>query len=69
MKLYNLSEEDVSSIIEHLNPGLVFLEGKHEIIGETMLTNYGYPIKVVFSYDGEKVVVITAYPLKKGLRK
>jgi len=68
MKLYNLSEQDVFSIIEHRNPKLLFPEGKHEIIGETILTKQGYPIKVIFSSERGKIIVITAYPLKKGLR-
>lgn len=68
MKLYNLSEEDVSSIIEHQNPGLVFMEGRHEIISETMFSQYGYPIKVVLSFESGKIVVITAYPLKRGVK-
>lgn len=69
MKLYNISERDVSSIIELWNTEQVGFEGKHEIISNEMVGKQGYPIKVVFSFEGEQIVVITAYPLKKEMKK
>ncbi len=67
-KLYDLPEADVSSVIQHQNPQLEFPEGKHEIISETKFSKHGYPIKVVFSCESGKIIVITAYPLKRGLK-
>jgi len=66
MSLYNISEIDILAVIENHNPKLDFSEGKHEIIGKTVFSQYGYPVKVVFSSERDKIVVITAYPLKKG---
>ena len=69
MKLYSISEETISSIIEHRHRELNFAEGKYEVIGKESFTQYGYPIKVVFSQEKGKITVITAYPLKRGLKK
>jgi hypothetical protein len=68
MNLYGLTQEDVSSVLEYQNPDFVFPQGKNEIISETKLSKHGYRIKIVFSCEGGEIVVITAYPLKKGLR-
>lgn len=35
MKLYDLSEEDVTTILKHRNANLSFSEGKNEILSET----------------------------------
>lgn len=69
MKLYGISEETVSSIVEHRHQELSFADGKNEVIGKESFTQYGYPIKVVFYQEKEKITVITAYPLKRGLKK
>jgi len=69
MKLYNISESDVSSIVELWKIEQAGFDGKHEIISDKMVGKQGYPIKVVFSCEGEKIVVITAYPLKKEMKK
>lgn len=66
MSLYNISEIDILSVIEHHNRKLDFSEGKHEIIGEMVFSQYGHPLKVVFSSEKAKIIVITAYPLKRG---
>lgn len=68
MKLYDLSEEDVSCVIKYQNPQLNFLERKYEIISEKKFSRHGYPIKVVFSYENGKIIVITSYPLKRGMK-
>jgi len=67
MKLYSLSEEEVAGIIAEMSPRFVFLEGKHEIVGEKASSKFGYPIKVVFTYESGQLLVITAYPLRKGV--
>jgi hypothetical protein len=30
-----------------------------------LLSKYGYPLKVVFVIEGERIEVVTAYPLRK----
>jgi len=68
MKLYNLSEEDVPSVIACKNPKLNFSEGKHQIVSETKFSRHGYPIKVVFTCESGTITIITAYPLKRGVK-
>jgi hypothetical protein len=68
MKLYELSEEDVASVIKSQKPQLDFPEGKNELISKTNFSRHGYPIKVVFSCESGGIVIITAYPLKRGLK-
>lgn len=67
MKLYGISEDDVFSVIRHVSPDLAFAEGTHEITGENVFSQSGYPIKVVFLCQEDRLIVITVYPLKKGL--
>ena len=69
MKLYKITETDISSIIENWVTAQKIFEEKHEIISNEIIRQQRYPIKVVFSCDCEKIVVITAYPLKKELKK
>ena len=68
MNLNDLQEADVLSIIQYQKPQRDFAEGKHEIISETKFSKHGHPIKVVFSCECDKIVIITAYPLKRGLK-
>ena len=69
MKLYGISEEAISSIIELHHRELGFADGNYEVIAKESITKYGYPVKVVFSQEKGKITVITAYPLKRGLTK
>jgi len=69
MKLYCISEETVSSVIGDRHREVGYSDGKYEVIGKEPVPKYGYPIKVVFSQETGKITVITAYPLKRGLKK
>ncbi len=69
MKLYKITEEEISSIIECWKTEQMVSNGKHEIISNEVFGQQGYPVKVVFSCEIEKIVVITAYPLKKEMKK
>jgi len=65
MALYALSEEDIAYVVG---------EGKREDLaqpGRMSFTSYlaarsQYPIKVVALEQGKDLLIITAYPLKKG---
>ena len=65
MALYALSEEDIAYVVG---------EGKREDLaqpGRMSFTSYlaarsQYPIKVVGLEHGKDLLIITAYPLKKG---
>jgi hypothetical protein len=34
-------------------------------VNEELSKKYGYPLKIIYSKENDKIVVITAYPLKK----
>jgi hypothetical protein len=65
MKLYNLSEEDVSSIVKQSGSKTASQQEKNVIVSDNMLSEYGLPVKVVYTCDRDRIVVITAYPLKR----
>ncbi len=69
MDLYGISETTILSIIENQIEVSDVREGQHEIVAKEVVTKHGYPIKVVFSHEGKEIIIITAYPLKRGLRK
>lgn len=66
MKLYDIDEADVAqSIKNHFSSGT---SGKREIIDESLVEKYYYPLKTVYFADDVQITVITTYPLK-GKRK
>ena len=65
MKLYNISKADVETVVT---------KGESETLADgkiAFIFNIGdkfmYPIKVVAGVDSDSLVVVTAYPLKRGL--
>ncbi len=62
-KLYGIPESIVTDILTSMN----LRHGEHEIIRE--VAGIPYPLKIVFSIEGDTVTVITTYPLKKGRKK
>jgi hypothetical protein len=68
MSLYNISEDMVLGIVNRNIMSSDIRIGKHEIV-EQIEGKPVYPIKVVFSLEKNEIIVITAYPLKKGLSK
>jgi hypothetical protein len=66
MKLYNISEESVSTLIEQLFNVSKLGEGGHEAVEEAPVT-HKYPLKAVFALKENEITVITAYPLKRGV--
>ena len=67
LNLYDISEETILGIIEHHIKNSKPEDGKHDVVDKRVF-KYGYPLKVVFSVEENEVTVITAYPLKKGLK-
>jgi hypothetical protein len=62
VKLYGLTELYLKSIIEHTT---LLRKGRNETVEYSYEGNY--PIKIVFVVEDEYIMVITAYPLKRGL--
>jgi len=66
MRLYNISEEDVQTILRSKKRDAWISDDRNEAIDHEVLSQHGYPIKVVFTLKGDAITVITAYPLKRG---
>jgi len=62
-KLYNIS----GSIVTDILTGMNLRQGEHEV--SKNVPGFRYPLKIVVSVEGDKVTVITNYPLKKGRGK
>jgi hypothetical protein len=68
LALYEITEKMISSLIEdHLKVSSL-KDGRHEVVGKKT-DRRDYPLKAVFFLDKNEITVITAYPLKKGLKK
>ncbi|NQT24935.1 DUF4258 domain-containing protein [candidate division KSB1 bacterium] len=59
MKLYDISEEDVIKLLD-------LAENVEETSVTHIMPGYKYPIKVVFKEENGDIIVVTAYPLKRG---
>jgi hypothetical protein len=68
LNLYDISQETILGIIECHIKYAKPKDGKHDVVDEGVI-KYGYPLKAVYSLEGDEITVITAYPIKKGLKK
>ncbi|MBW1778911.1 MAG: DUF4258 domain-containing protein [Deltaproteobacteria bacterium] len=68
MALYEISEPTVRAIIKSRKKDGIVKEGKNEVIDYQTLNRHGYPVKVVFVYKENHITVITAYPLRRGIK-
>ena len=65
MKLYAIDEQDVAEIIG--SQSIVETQSSKGIIFYPRFNNkYKYSLKIVYSIEIEKIIVVTVYPLKKG---
>jgi hypothetical protein len=69
MQLYKIDKNDVESILYAFLSERDLGTGTYESVATEFAAKYGYPLKVVFSLEADKVIVITAYPLKKERRR
>lgn len=60
MQLYKILQEDVINTIK------AFMANNRSVSGKKEIVNKELSLKIVFSVERDKIVVITAYPLKKG---
>ncbi len=61
-KLYGITEIVIQQILAEKK----LVQGKQQIVES--VDGYKYPLKVIFSVENDTIVVITTYPLKKGLK-
>jgi hypothetical protein len=64
MRLYDLTEKDIESVINH-GEKQDTTEGKLNYRGEVK-ERFKYPIKVICVEHGNTILVVSAYPLRKG---
>ncbi len=61
IKLYNIPEEKIFQIITAAQPH----RGKQTIVKK--IIGYSYPVKIIFELSDNQLIVITCYPLKRGV--
>jgi hypothetical protein len=61
IRLYNLREEVIVELLSDVKK-----QGQQEIVKK--VSGFDKPIKVVFDVQEEYIVVVSAYPLKRGLK-
>ena len=59
MKLYGISEKDVIRVLNGL-------KNIKETSVVRAISGFKYPIKVVFKEENDEIIIVTAYPLKRG---
>ncbi len=67
MQLYGIDEVDVRAVISKSAQVQPFSRGNGEIVDEELAQKYKYPLKIVFSVQADAIIVVTVYPLRKGL--
>jgi hypothetical protein len=68
MALYGIQGQDVIDVVCRAREKDGARLGKRETVDIGLSSKYRYPLKVVFLEEPNKLVVISAYPLKKGRR-
>lgn len=68
MALYDISEDDVLQVLEG-RTARADQQERNEVTDQRFVGKYGYPLKVVYNEEGNRLVVITAYPLKKERKR
>ena len=66
LQLYEISEEDIVNIMGNV---LNKSNGQYEIVDSKFTNKYKYPLKIIYAIKNHSVTIITAYPLKKGIKK
>lgn len=70
MALYDLSEASIAKEIQkHIESPDKVGTGRIELVSKDLESVHGYPIKIVFSFEDQSIIVITAYPLRKGVQR
>ena len=65
MQLYKIEKKDVVEIVKNYIADKVSALGKQEVVNKEMEKKYNFPLKIVFSKENDKTIIITVYPLRK----
>jgi uncharacterized protein YuzE len=66
LQLYSISEADVIQALRDRGATAKTTGTRGVILDETCADKYRFPLEIVFEIAQTEVIVITAYPLKKG---
>ena len=69
MKLYDISEEDVEEVLAKPDIGPETEEDRFIAVRKLKGKFKEMPLKVVYVIEESKIVVISAYPLKKSYKR
>lgn len=65
MNLYGISPEEIEETVS--NPDKIDIESDRRVVYKTFAQRFkGMPLKVVYIEEGEDIVILSAYPLKKS---
>lgn len=67
-QLYKISLVDIETSIQAYLQVEPLNDGQHDFIDINLARTYTFPIKIVFTLENTMITIITAYPLKKGLK-
>lgn len=65
MVLFNISAADIERVIKKSAPAEI---GTDKIEAIASLREFKYPVKVIYRIAKRKYIIITAYPMKRGLK-
>lgn len=65
MQLYKINDDDVIKAVTNYSKEKSGQGGRQEIIDKDLSDKYRYPLKVIFSRENDRIIVLTAYPLRK----
>ena len=68
MKLYGIFQEDIEQAIANPDKDPE-VEGSRYVVYRTSPKFKGLPLKVIYVFEGENMVILSAYPLKKAYRR
>jgi len=66
MALYGIDEEDVAQVVKRGKKGELTKPGRVSFTWPVE-GRFKYPLRVVGCEEGEDLLIITAYPLKRGM--
>jgi hypothetical protein len=68
MRLYGIAREDIEQTIAHPDKEPQ-MEGSTYVVYRTLPKFGAFPLKVIYVFEGDCMVILSAYPLKKAYRR
>jgi hypothetical protein len=65
MRLYGIAQEDVEQTVANPDVGPMVV-GDRYVVHRNLPKFGALPLKVIYVFEGERMVILSAYPLKKA---